>query len=155
MDITQSHKRTLTVNGKNIRITIPAGVENGQTIRIKGYGGPGRNGGPNGDLLITFLISKHPVFRREGANLYMTVDLDLFTAILGGEITIETLTGKVKLKVKPETQNGSKIKLSGKGLPLYKQEDKHGDLYITYSIKIPTNLTERQKQLFEELAKTR
>jgi curved DNA-binding protein len=85
----------------------------------------------------------------------MTVDLDLFTAILGGEITIETLTGKVKLKVKPETQNGSKIKLSGKGLPLYKQEDKHGDLYITYSIKIPTNLTERQKQLFEELAKTR
>ena len=143
------------MNGKNIRITIPAGIENGQTIKIHGYGGPGLNGGPNGDLLITFKIIRHPVYKREGSDLYMTVDLDLFTAILGGEITLDTLDGKVKLKVKPETQNGSKVKLTGKGLPVYKQESSHGDLYITYSIRIPTNLTEKQKAMFAELAKTR
>jgi curved DNA-binding protein len=154
-DVIRPHKRTLTVNGKNIRITIPAGIENGQTIKIHGYGGEGINGGPNGDLLITFKIAKHPVFKREGADLHMTVELDIFTAVLGGEITIDTLDGKVKLNVKPETQSGSKVKLSGKGLPVYKQEGQHGDLIITYSIRIPTNLTERQKALFAELAKTR
>ncbi len=154
-DVAQTHKHTLNVNGKNIRITIPAGIGNGQTIKIHGYGGQGVNGGPNGDLLISFKIAKHPIFKREEADLYMTVELDLFTAVLGGEITVNTLDGKVKLKVKPETQNGSKVKLSGKGLPVYKQEEKYGDLYITYSIKIPTNLTEKQKTLFAELAKTR
>ena len=152
-DVAKTHKRTLNINGKNIRITIPAGIENGQTIKIPGYGGPGINGGPNGDVLITFSIAKHPVFKREGTNLHMTVELDLYTAILGGEITIETLDGRVKLKVKPETQNGSKIKLSGKGLPVYKKEGQFGDLYITYKIKIPTNLTEKQRALFSELAK--
>jgi curved DNA-binding protein len=154
-DVAHTHKHTLSVNGKNIRITIPAGIENGQTIKIHGYGGGGINGGPNGDLLITFKIAKHPVFKREGANLHTTVELDLFTAVLGGEITVDTLDGKVKLNVKPETQSGSKVKLSGKGLPVYKQEGQHGDLIITYSIRIPTNLTEKQKALFAELAKTR
>jgi curved DNA-binding protein len=89
-----------------------------------------------------------------GNNLFTTVDLDLYTAILGGEITIDTLNGKVKLKVKPETQNGSKIKLKGKGLPVYKNEGHFGDLYVTYTIKIPTNLTDRQKVLFTELSKS-
>jgi len=154
-NVAQAHKHTLNVNGKNIRITIPAGIENGQTIRIHGYGGAGMNGGPNGDLLITFNIPSHPVFKREGSNLYMNVELDLFTAILGGEITVDTLDGKVKLKVKPETQNGSKVKLTGKGLPVYKQEGRSGDLIITYSVKIPTNLTDKQKAMFAELAKTR
>lgn len=152
-DVYKTHKRTLTVNGKQIRIAIPAGIENGQTIKIKSYGGPGVNSGPNGDLYITFSIANHPVFKREGNNLHMTVELDLYTAILGGEITIDALDGKVKLKVKPETQNGSKIRLTGKGLPIYKIEGQSGDLYITYVIKIPTNLTAKQKALFAELAK--
>ena len=107
----------------------------------------GINGGPNGDLYITFSIANHPRFKRLGNNLYTTVDLDLYTAVLGGEITIDTLNGKVKLKVKPETQNGTKIKLKGKGFPVYKNEGIFGDLYITYSIKIPTNLTEKQKEV--------
>jgi curved DNA-binding protein len=153
-DAYKTHKQTLTVNDKNIRITIPAGIENGQTIKIAGHGGPGMNGGPNGDLYITFLIANHPDFKRLGNNLFTTVNLDLYTAVLGGEITINTLNGKVKLKVKPETQNGSKIKLKGKGFPFYKEEGKFGDLYITYSIVIPTNLTERQKNLFTELSKS-
>jgi len=154
IDAYKTHKQTLTVNGKNIRITIPAGIENGQTIKIPGHGGQGINSGPNGDLYISFSISNHPKFKRLGDNLYATVDLDLYTAVLGGEITIDTLDGKVKLKVKPETQNGTKIKLKDKGFPVYKNEGQFGDLYITYDIKIPTNLTDKQKTLFGELAKS-
>ena len=154
IDAYESHKQTLTVNGKNIRITIPAGIENGQTIKIAGHGGLGMNGGPNGDLYITLSIANHPKFKRLGNNLYTTVDLDLYTAVLGGQITIETLNGKVKLNVKPETQNGSKVKLSGKGFPVYKKADQSGDLFVTYEVKIPTNLTARQKELFTELSKS-
>jgi len=154
IDAYKEHKQTLTVNGKKIRITIPAGIENRQTIKIAGHGGEGINGGPNGDLYITFLIANHPKFKRLGNNLYTTVDLDLYLAVLGGEITIDTLSGKVKLKVKPETQNGTKIKLKGKGFPVYKDEGHFGDLYVTYAIKIPINLTEKQKALFNELSKS-
>jgi curved DNA-binding protein len=149
-----TQKQTLTVNGAKIRITIPAGIENGQTIKIPGHGGPGINGGPNGDLYITFSIANHAKIKRLGNNLYTTVDLDLYTAVLGGEITIDTLNGQVKLKVAPETQNGSKIKLKGKGFPVYKKEGQFGDLFVTYNIKIPTNLTDKQKTLFTELSKT-
>jgi curved DNA-binding protein len=149
----ETHQQTLTVNDKKIRITIPAGIENGQTIKIAGHGGEGINGGPNGDLYITFMVANHPNFKRSGDNLYSVVNLDLYTAVLGGEITLETLSGKVKLKVKPETQNGSKIKLKGKGFPVYKSKGQFGDLYITFNIKIPTNLTQRQKELFTELSK--
>jgi len=152
IDAFKTHKQTLNVNGKKLRITIPAGIENEQTIKISGHGGEGINGGPNGDLYIKFTIANHPVFRRLENNLYTSVDLDLYTAVLGGEITIETLNGKVKLKVKPETQNGSKIKLSGQGFPVYKNEGQFGDLHITYIVKIPTNLTEKQKKLFTELS---
>lgn len=150
-DAYKTHKQTLTVNGKNIRITIPAGVENGQIIKISGHGGPGTNGGPNGDLYITFSVASHSNFKRLGNNLYATVELDIYTAVLGGEITIDTLDGKVKLNIKPETQNGTKVNLKGKGFPVYKNEGQFGDLQVTYSIKVPTNLTEKQKALFEEL----
>ena len=112
------------------------------------------NGGPNGDLYITFSIANHARFKRLENNLYATVDLDLYTAVLGGEITLDTLNGQVKLKVKPETQNGSKVKLKGKGFPVYKNEGHFGDLLVTWTIKIPTNLTDKQKVLFAELAKT-
>jgi curved DNA-binding protein len=122
MDVYKSQQQTLTVNGKNIRLTIPAGVENGQVIKITGHGTPGSNGGPNGDLYITFTIANHPKFKREGSNLYATVDLDLYTALLGGDLQVDTLDGKVKLKVAPETQSNTKVKLKGKGFPVYKKE---------------------------------
>jgi curved DNA-binding protein len=153
LDAAKTHQQTITVNGKNIRITIPAGIENGQRIKLKGHGGAGISGGPNGDLFITFAIADHPQFKRLGNDLHTTVDLDLYTAVLGGDVMVDTLTGKVNVKVKPETQNGTKIKLKGKGFPVYKQEGEFGDLYITYSINIPTNLTARQKELFAELSK--
>ena len=151
IDAYKTHKQTLNVNGNNIRITVPAGVENGQIIKIPGHGGAGSNGGPNGDLYITFSVANHSSIKRLGNNLFETVDLDIYTAVLGGEITIDTLDGKVKLKVKPETQNGTKVKLKGKGFPVYKNEGQFGDLQVTYSIKVPTNLTDKQKALFEEL----
>ena len=153
-DIYESRKHTITVNGKNIRLTIPAGVENGQTIKIKGYGGAGVQGGPKGDLYITFNIQNDTNFRREKENLYSTEEINLSTAALGGEIEVKTFNGKVKLKVKPGTQNGSKVKLKGKGFPKYKKEGQFGDLYISYQVKIPEKLNERQKELFEELKKT-
>ena len=153
IDAYTTHKQTLTVSGKKIRITIPAGIENGQTIKIAGHGGLGINGGPDGDLYISFSIANHHNIKRFGNDLFTTVDLDLYIALLGGEITIDTLNGKVKLKVKPETQNGSKIKLKGKGFPAYKTEGQFGDLYVTYIVKIPTNLTEKQKLLIAELSK--
>ncbi|MBO9615139.1 MAG: J domain-containing protein [Dyadobacter sp.] len=153
-DAYETHKQTLTVNGKNIRITVPAGVENGQTIKIAGHGGPGSNGGPNGDLYITFSVGVDEKFRRSGNDLHVKAELDLYTAVLGGELVVETLSGKVKLPVKPETQNGSVVRLKGKGFPVYKQEGQFGDLYVTFDVKIPTNLTDRQKELFTELSKS-
>ncbi|MGB5272209.1 DnaJ C-terminal domain-containing protein [Eudoraea sp.] len=154
-DVYRTHKRTLTINGKNIRLTIPAGVKNGQVIKIKGYGGEGVNGGPKGDLHIKFSILNHSKFKRDKDNLYATIDLDLYKALLGGEVVVDTFDGKVKLKVKPETKNLTKAKLKGKGFPIYKKEGQFGDLYITYQIKIPTNLSDKEKELFKELAKLR
>ncbi len=111
-DAAQTHKQVLTVNGKKIRITIPAGVENGQTIKLGGQGAPGINGGPAGDLYLTFVIPDDPVFKRLGNDLYVDAPLPLYTAVLGGEQVIDTLSGKVKLKVKPETQNGTKVRFN-------------------------------------------
>lgn len=154
-EVYSTHKRTLTVNGKNIRLTIPAGVKDGQQIKIAGHGGEGLNGGPKGDLLIRFSIINNTDFKRDGDNLYATVPLELYTAMLGGELTVNTFDGKVKLTVKPETANGTKVKLKGKGFPVYKKDGQFGDLYITYELKTPTKLTIKEKQLFEELAKLR
>lgn len=150
-DAAKTHKQVITVNGKNLRITVPAGIADGQTIKLKGQGGPGVNDGPNGDLYITFIIAEDNRFKREGDDLYVTVPLNLYTAILGGEQIVETMDGKVKLKVAPGTQNNSKVRLKGKGFPVYKKEGQHGDLIVTYSIKIPTHLTDKQKELFREI----
>ncbi len=154
-DVFKTHKRTITVNNKNLRITIPAGVENGQTIKIKGHGGKGVNGGPNGDLYIEFAIQNHSKFKRDKAHLYTTVDLDLYTALLGGDLMVDTFDGKVKLTIAPETQNGTKVKLKGKGFPKYKNEGEFGDLYITYQLKTPTKLTDKEKELFTQLQNLR
>jgi len=151
----KTHQETFTVNGKNIRITVAAGIENGQEIKIGGHGSPGANGGPNGDLYITFEIKNDTAFTRKGSDLYKTVPLDLYKAVLGGEEIIETLSGKVKLPVAPETQNGTKIRLKGKGFPVYKKDGEFGDLYITYQVQIPTKLSAKEKELFEQLSKQR
>lgn len=154
-DAFTTHQRTLTVDGKNIRLTIPAGVEDGQTIKIPGYGSPGRNGGPQGDLYLTFLIENKTSFKRDGDNLYKTVDIDLYTALLGGDVIIDTFDGSVRVHVKPETQSGTKVKLKGKGFPVYKRDGVFGDLYVTFNVQLPASLSSREKELFKELSKLR
>ncbi|MBK7036299.1 MAG: J domain-containing protein [Chitinophagales bacterium] len=150
-DVYKTQKQELTINNKKIRITIPAGIENGQTIKISGHGSPGFNGGPNGDLYITFKIENDSQFKREGNNLYKNEGIDLYTALLGGDIVVNTFDGKVKLKVAPETQPGTTVKLKGKGFPLYKKENTYGDLFITYQTKLPTQLSTEEKELFSKL----
>lgn len=152
-DVYKSSQQTLNVNGKKIRLTFPAGIENGQVIKVNGYGAKGMNGGPNGDLFITFFIDNDTNFKRAGSNLYATSEIDLYTALLGGEALIDTFDGKVKLNIAPETQPGTKVKLKGKGFPVYKKENEFGDLFITYNVKLPTSLSEKEKELFLELQK--
>jgi curved DNA-binding protein len=154
-DAAATHQQVLTVNEKNIRITIPAGVENGQVIKLKGHGGPGTNGGPDGDLYITFVIADDPRWRRDGNDLYTKASPDLYTAMLGGEIMVDTLNGKVKLKIKPESSNGTSLRLKGKGFPVYKKEGHYGDLFVVLEIQLPSQLSEREKELFRELQKLR
>lgn len=150
-DAAKTHQQTFEINGKKVRITIPAGVYDGQQIKLKGYGNPGYNGGPNGDLYITFNIPQDSQFERLGDNLKTKLDIDLYTAVLGGNVTVQTLDGTVNLKVKPETQNGTTVRLKGKGFPVYKKDGAFGDLYVTYEVQLPKNLTEKQKELFEQL----
>lgn len=151
----QTQKQIININGKQIRITIPAGVEDGQVLKLRGHGAPGMNGGPAGDLYVTFHIEEDREFKRVGNDLYKTVEIDLYKALLGGEEIIQTLDGAVKLQVKPETQNGTQVRLKGKGFPLYKKEGMFGDLYLTYHIKLPTNLTAEEKELIQKLSKLR
>lgn len=149
----KTHQKVITVNGKNLRITIPAGIEHNQVIKLSGHGGKGVGSGPAGDLYITFLIEEDPKFKRLQNDLYLQVQIDLYSAVLGGEIILETLSGKIKLKIPAGTQNGEKVRLKGKGFPVYKKDGEFGNLIVTYAVRIPTDLTDRQKELFEELSK--
>ena len=148
----KTHQQTLSINEKKVRITIPAGVENGQVIKLSGHGAAGVNGGPAGDLFLTFVIADDKKFKRLGNDLHTTHSIDLYTAVLGGETMVETMSGKVKLKVNAGTQNGSKMRLKGKGFPVYKQEGQFGDLYITFQVNIPSQLSEQQIELFKQLS---
>ncbi|KUJ52672.1 DnaJ C-terminal domain-containing protein [Chryseobacterium sp. JAH] len=150
-DAAKTHQQTFDINGKKVRITIPAGVSDGQKIKLKGHGNPGFNGGPAGDLYITFNITPDPNFERVGDDLKSKISIDLYTAVLGGDVKVETLEGSVNLKVKPETQSGTTVRLKGKGFPVYKKDGEFGDLFVTYDVKLPKNLTEKQKELFEQL----
>jgi curved DNA-binding protein len=150
-DAAKTHQQTFDINGKKVRITIPAGIADGQKIKLKGHGNPGHNGGPNGDLFITFNIEEDHQFKRMGNDLSSDLEIDFYTAVLGGETLVKTLDGTVNLKVKPETQNGTKVKLKGKGFPVYKKEGEFGALYVTYVVKMPTNLTDQEKELFLQL----
>ena len=151
-DVFTTHQQTFTINGKNLRITIPAGAEDGQKIKLKGQGGQGSNGAPPGDLYITFKIHNDTPFRRNGNDLHTTVNIDLYTAVLGGDLVIDTISGKLKVRVNPGTQNGTRIRLKGKGFPVYKKENEFGDLIVNFHVEIPVNLNDEQKQLFRRLA---
>ncbi|MGY3088257.1 curved DNA-binding protein [Hymenobacter sp. UYAg731] len=147
--------RTITVNGKNLRLTIAPGVADGQTIRLRDQGGPGRHGGPNGALLITFRIRPDARYARTGDDLTQDVPVSIYKALLGGEQTVETLSGPVKIKLKPETANGTRLRLRGKGFPVYKKDGQFGDLYLRLTLTLPQHLTDPEKELIEQLAALR
>lgn len=147
--------RTLTVQGKNLRITIQPGVADGQTIRLRDQGASGRNGGPNGSLYITFRILPDARYVRSGDDLTQDVPVSLYRALLGGEQTVETLSGAVKIKIKPESANGTRLRLRGKGFPVYREAGQFGDLYLRLNVQLPQNLTDQEKDLIRQLAKLR
>ena len=147
--------RTITVNGKNLRIIIQPGVADGQTIRLRDQGGPGRNGGPSGSLLITFRIRPDARYARTGDDLTQDVPVPLYKALLGGEQTVDTLGGPVKIKLKPETQNGTRLRLRGKGFPVYRKDGQFGDLYLRLNLTLPQHLTDQEKELIQQLVALR
>lgn len=153
-DAAETHKQVLSVGEQSVRVTIPAGVTDGQRLRLRGYGGEAPQGGTRGDLYITFRILPDKVFSQEGNDLHLTATLPLTAAVLGGEVVIETLKGNVRVKVSAGTQSGSKLRLRGKGFPIYKREGSYGDLIVSFQISIPINLTPQQQKLFEELRQT-
>jgi molecular chaperone DnaJ len=135
---------------REVKTRIPPGVKDGQTIRLKGRGGPGRNGGPAGDLLVELKVMPHPLFGRSGDNLTVSVPITVAEAALGGEIDVPTLDGpRVTLRLKPGTQTGSRHRVRGKGI----ETSKHtGDLIVTVNLHIPTDLTDAQREAIEQLA---
>lgn len=142
------HKQTFSINNETIRINIPAGISDGQKIKIKGHGA--MLNGVRGDLYITFHIEPDKHFTREGNNLYTTYTTDLYTILSGGTVIVPTLTGNAKINIKPGTQPDSKLRLRGKGMPEYKKPETFGDLFITLKVFLPT-LNEKQKEILQKL----
>lgn len=145
-----THKETIEINGRKIRLTIPAGIAEGQTIRLKGYGESSPDATRNGDLYITFHILPDPIFVRNDNDLYTTVTVDLYTMLLGGELYVPTLGGNVRMQIKPGTQPGTKLRLRGKGFPKYKKENEFGDLIVSLKLELP-QLNEQQKELLQKI----
>ena len=131
---------------KKIQVTIPAGIDNGQSIRIAGKGEPGTNGGERGDLLVEVTVSRHPVFKRQETTIYSTVPISFATAALGGTIRIKTVDGEVDYEVKPGTQTDTKVRLRGKGVPSLRNKNVRGDHYVTLVVTVPEKLNEEQKE---------
>ncbi|MBT2582349.1 molecular chaperone DnaJ [Planococcus sp. ISL-109] len=136
---------------KKIKVTVPAGVDDGQQLRVSGQGGPGINGGPAGDLYVLFRVKPHKQFMRDGDDIHLELPITYPQAALGDEIEVPTISGKVKLKIPAGTQNGARFRLRGKGV-----QNVHGygvgDQHITVKVKVPTKLSEKQKQLLREFA---
>jgi curved DNA-binding protein len=143
--------RLITLHNQQLRITTKPGVADGQVLRIKGKGAPAVGGGTPGDLYIRVQVQPFPGIEREGKDLHAKLHVDMYTAILGGEIELHTLTGKLKLKIPPGTQNGKILRLRGKGMPVYGKPDQHGDLYVRIEVQLPVHLTEEEQKLMQQL----
>lgn len=131
---------------KRIKVSIPAGIDNGQSVRIREKGEPGVNGGPRGDLLVEVVVSRHPIFQRQDMNIYSTAPISFVQAALGGEVRINTVDGDILYEVKPGTQTDTKIRLKGKGVPSLRNKSVRGDHYVTLVVQVPTGLNEAAKE---------
>ena len=140
------HGSGYITNRKKIAVTIPAGIDNGQSIRIREKGEPGVNGGPRGDLLVEVQVERHPIFQRQDMNIYSTAPVTFAQAALGGQIHITTLDGDMAYDIKPGTQTDTKIRLKGKGVPSLRNKNIRGDHYVTLVVQVPTKLNEEAKE---------
>ncbi len=145
----QGSQRLLDLNGNTIKISIKPGVRDGQVLRIKGKGNPGRNGGDNGDLMIKVAIMNDPAYQRDGDDLIKNVNIDVYTAILGGKITVNTLKGDVNVPIKQQTQNNSTLRLKGLGMPHYGKEGA-GSLLLKVQILLPEHFSQKELELIKE-----
>lgn len=135
---------------KRYSVDIPAGIDNGQSIREPGLGEPGVNGGPRGDVLVEVIVRRHPIFQRQDMNIYSTVPMSFAVAALGGEIFIDTVDGKVVYDVKPGTQTDTKVRLKGKGVPSVRNKEVRGDHYVTLVVQVPDKLSSEAKDLLKQ-----
>ena len=147
--------RILQKDGRRLEVKIPPGVETGSKVRMRGEGSEGFGRGAKGDLYLKIKILPHRIFERKGDGLHCEVPVDLYTATLGGEVRVPTLKGGAMLKIPPETQSGKTFRLRGQGMPHLKDPKKRGDLYAKVTVKMPQNLTDREKELFRQLADMR
>ena len=138
---------------KKIQVSIPAGIDNGQSVRIRDKGEPGVNGGPRGDLLVEVVVDRHPIFQRQDMNIFSTVPVSFAVAALGGEILIDTVDGKVVYDVKAGTQTDTRIRLRGKGVPSLRNKDVRGDHYVTLVVQVPDKLSNEAKELLKQFDK--
>jgi curved DNA-binding protein len=143
--------RLLTKDGRRLNVKIPAGAKTGTRVRMRGEGGSGAGGGEAGHLYLNVNVADDPRFERRGDDLHTTVPVDLYTAVLGGEVPVETMSGQVNLKIPAGSQNGQTFRLRGKGMPRLRRSDQYGDLYAKLEVRLPTDLTPEQRELFEEL----
>ena len=135
---------------KRIQVTIPAGISDGQSVRIRDKGEPGTNGGPRGDLLVEVVVSRHPIFQRRDYDIYSTAPISYAQAALGGEVRITTVDGDVMYNIKPGTQTDTRVRLRGKGVPSLRNKQVRGDHYVTLVVQVPTNLNNEQKELLKK-----
>ena len=135
---------------RKISVTIPAGIDNGQSIRIREKGDPGVNGGPRGDLLVEVAVSRHPIFQRQGIDIYSSAPITFAQAALGGDVRIKTVDGEVEYTVKPGTQTDTRIRLRGKGVPSLRNKSIRGDQYVTLVVQVPTRMNGEQKELLKK-----
>lgn len=144
------HGTGYIANRKKIQVSIPAGIDNGQSVRIREKGEPGTNGGPRGDLLVEVIVGRHPIFQRQDTNIYSTVPMSFAIAALGGEIIVDTVDGKVIYDVKPGTQTDTKVRLKGKGVPSLRNKDVRGDHYVTLVVQVPDKLSREARDLLKQ-----
>lgn len=144
------HGSGFIASRKKIQVSIPAGIDNGQSVRIRDKGEPGANGGPRGDLLVEVIVGRHPIFQRQDYNIYSTVPVSYAIAALGGDVVIDTVDGKVIYEVKPGTQTDTKVRLKGKGVPTIRNKEIRGDHYVTLVVQTPERLSHEAKELLRQ-----
>lgn len=147
------HGSGFVASKKKIQVSIPAGIDNGQSVRIRDKGEPGTNGGPRGDLLVEVIVSRHPIFQRQNYNIFSTVPISFPIAALGGEVVIDTVDGKVVYDVKAGTQTDTKVRLKGKGVPSLRNKEVRGDHYVTLVVQVPDKLSHEAKELLKKFDK--